>query len=263
MKNHVVIVTGSTRGIGLSIAKKLVQQGASVVINGRNEADVQKVVKQLSPSEGKIIGMAGSVEQPQTGEHLVKLAVDTFGKVTSIINNAGIIRDQFAYKMSNEDFSIVIDVHAKGAFYCTKPFIQQIKKQQTGGHIINITSDSGLVGNIGQLNYSAAKAAINGMTYTLAKELKRDNIIVNAIAPAALTDMTRPYVEKARAKAKEKGEPLSPMWDIGSPEDVAEFVTTLLKEHDIDQSGRIYGVNGKKIKMWKPPYSIPLNKSLR
>lgn len=252
---YVVIVTGSTRGIGYCIAKALVEKGASVVVNGRDEEVVKATVQKLSANGGKVTGLAGSVENPATGKKLVQLAVERFGKVSALINNAGFIRDGLAYKLTEEDFSSVIDVHVKGTFYCTKPFIHQVKSSGSGGHIINLTSDSGLLGNIGQVNYSAAKAAINGITWTLSKELKRDHVIVNGIAPAALTDMTRPYVEKAKKKAFERGEELTEAWQIGTPEQVADFILSLLWSGDMSETGTIFGVNGSKIVRWNPPTS--------
>lgn len=258
INEQVAIITGSTRGIGYSLAKSLVNKGAAVVINGREFGIVQETLDKLRSIGGKVAGVAGSVENPETGRQLVNVAIEEFGKVSILVNNAGIIYDNLSYKMTEEEFSKVIDVHVKGAFYCIKPFITAVKEQGIGGHIINMTSDSGLLGNIGQLNYSAAKAALNGMTMTLAKELKRNSILVNSIAPAALTDMTRPYVEIAQRKAAERGECLPESWQIGSAEAVADFVTKLIEMEDHGRTGEIYGVNGERIILWKPFKSVPI-----
>lgn len=257
LNGEVAIVTGSTTGIGYSIAKQLVKHGVAVVINGRNEEMVKATVLELQALGGNVVGLAKPVECFDTGDELVKFAVKEFGKATILVNNAGIIADQMSYKMSDDAFSDVIDVHVKGTFFCTRPFVQQLKKHRTPGHIINMSSTAGLEGTIGQVNYSAAKAAINGMTWTLAKELQRDHIQVNAIAPAALTNMTRPYIEKARQKAAESGTELPSYWKIGSPDDVADFVIYLLKQENSEESGMIYGVNGTNIVRWHPPYSEP------
>jgi 3-oxoacyl-[acyl-carrier protein] reductase len=257
INEQVAIITGSTKGIGYSIAKSFVQKGIAVIINGRNEERVNQTVRELKYMGGRAVGLAGGVENPETGKKLVELAKDRFGKVSILINNAGIIHDQISYKMTIDEFSDVIDVHVKGAFYCTKPFVLQVKQQGGFGHIISMTSNSGLEGNIGQINYSAAKAAINGMTWTLAKELKRDHILVNAIAPAALTDMTKPYVDRAKQKAAEKGEPLSSLWDIGTSDEVANFITKLIEESNIEETGTIFGVNGQNIVRWMPPFHQP------
>ncbi|MFD0829512.1 SDR family NAD(P)-dependent oxidoreductase [Neobacillus sp. M.A.Huq-85] len=262
LNEQVAIITGSTKGIGYSLAKSLVEKGTAVVVNGRNHERVNQTVRDLQAIGGKVIGIAGAVENPETGKKLVNLGTQTFGKVTILINNAGIIHDKISYKMTDDEFSNVIDVHVKGSFYCTKPFIQQVKKQGIGGHIINMTSDSGLEGNIGQINYSAAKSAINGMTWTLAKELKKDQIIVNAIAPAALTDMTRPYVERAQQMAIEKGNPLSPNWEIGTPKEVANFIVALLEKREFEETGSIFGVNGQNVVRWEPPVRVTYNKNV-
>lgn len=228
------------------------------MINGRDEEMVKQKVRELQSIGGRAAGLAGAVEHSETGKLLVALAKEQFGSISILINNAGIIHDKISHKMLDEEFNHVIDVHVKGTFYCTKPFIRELKQQQNGGHIINMTSDSGLQGNIGQINYSAAKAAINGMTWTLAKELRRDGIIVNSIAPSALTDMTRPYVEKAKQIAAEKGVPLSKDWEIGTADDVAGFITRLLEKQNIEESGTIFGVNGNYFTRWKPPVQEPL-----
>ncbi|WP_158211692.1 SDR family NAD(P)-dependent oxidoreductase [Alkalihalobacterium alkalinitrilicum] len=254
---QVAIITGSTTGIGYSIAKQLADSGAAVVINGRNANKVKEAVEEIHSSGGRAVGLAKPVEHPDTGQELLDLALRTFGNVSILINNAGIIHDQLTYKMSDHEFSHVLNVHVNGTFLCTRPFIKFLKQQKSSGHIINMTSTAGLEGTIGQINYSAAKAAINGMTWTLAKELKRDNILVNAIAPAALTNMTQPYIEKAKQKAAEGGQELPSYWNIGSSDEVASFVVHLLKTHDMKETGAIFGVNGKNIVRWNPPVSEP------
>ncbi len=259
MNHFVVIVTGSTKGIGLSTAEKLIEAGASVVIHGRDERKLNEILEKYDSVRHRVAGVLGDIRNPETGMNIVRTAVEKFGTVHTLINNAGAVKDGLLYKMSNEQFTDIIDIHVNGNFYCTKPFVQFLKRNKQHGHIINITSESGLLGNIGQVNYSAAKAAVVGMTYTLAKELKRDGIIVNAIAPLALTDMTRPFVEKAKQKAMETGEPLDPMWDIGSAEDVAQFIVSLIKRGDMNQSGKIFGVNGKEITYWHPPKKVPFS----
>lgn len=260
LDGHVAIITGSTRGIGYSIAKQLVLQGASVVINGRTIEQVEETIFQLQSMGGKVVGIAKPVEFSDTGEELINLALKKFGKVNSLINNAGIVYDKMSDKMNDHEFSKVIDVHVKGTFYCSRAFVRELKKQGIGGHIINMTSTAGLEGTIGQANYSAAKAAINGLTWSLAKELKKYDVQVNAIAPAALTDMTRPYVEKAERKAAEKGLTLPHYWEIGSPDEVANFVLELIAQPDIKETGTIYGVNGQNIGKWHPPVFEPFSK---
>ncbi|MYL35130.1 SDR family NAD(P)-dependent oxidoreductase [Pontibacillus yanchengensis] len=250
MPKEVIIITGSTRGIGRSTAIALAASGAAVVVNGRNELEVQELVSTIRGNGGKAAGWTGCVLEERAGEQLVHVARTHFGAVTGLINNAGIIRDQKSYRMEYKDFSDVIDVHVKGAFICSKAVIQDMRSTNTHGFIVNITSLAGLIGTIGQINYSAAKAALIGMTHTLAKELEKDFIQVNAIAPAAETDMTRPFIEKVKQQASPEEQVY---WSIGSPEDVATFIDTFLKERKLQETGEIYAINGSETGRWLPP----------
>jgi len=252
----VAIITGSTRGIGLATAQKLAQEGYAVVINGRNIDRVEEVVQDIQNGGGKACGVAGEIQKEETCEKLVKKAVDTFGRVDILINNAGIVHDRISYKMSIDEWDEVINVHLRGAFLCTKSVVNEMIKQQTEGTIINMISTAGLEGVIGQVNYSAAKAGLLGMTLTLAKELKKKNIRVIAIAPAALTDMTKPYVENAKKEAERKGTDLDSYWKIGTAEDIAKFIYQLLKHNTLKYTGEIFQVNGQKIYRWLPPKRI-------
>ncbi|MBM7586396.1 3-oxoacyl-[acyl-carrier protein] reductase [Bacillus pakistanensis] len=252
LKDRVIIITGSTRGIGKSIALELAKDGAKIVVNGTNSEEVNNVVNELRALGHTAIGVPGRVQEMSTGRMLVKEAVKAFGGVDVLINNAGNVKDQMTHRLAEEDWDSVIDVHLKGTFSCTKAFIDY-QKSKGGGMIMNMTSLAGVEGSIGQLNYSAAKAGIIGMTKTLAKELKRMNIKVVAIAPAALTDMTIPHVEKARKKAEEKGEQLDPYWEIGMANDVAYFIKDIILNRADFESGEIYSVNGKTIGKWESP----------
>ncbi|KGP72784.1 SDR family NAD(P)-dependent oxidoreductase [Pontibacillus yanchengensis] len=250
MQKEVIIITGSTRGIGRSTAIALAESGAAVVVNGRNEEEVQELVSIIRANGGCAAGWSGCVKEERAGEQLVHVARTNFGTVTGLINNAGIIRDQKSYRMEYQDFSDVIDVHVKGAFICSKAAIQDMRSTNTNGFILNITSLAGLIGTIGQVNYSAAKAALIGMTHTLAKELVKDSIQVNAIAPAAETDMTRPFIEKVKQQATPEEQAY---WSIGSPEDVATFIVTFIKDRKLRETGEIYAINGNESGRWLPP----------
>ncbi|MBM7551483.1 SDR family NAD(P)-dependent oxidoreductase [Thalassobacillus pellis] len=251
LQDEVVIVTGSTRGIGRSTALALAEAGASVVVNGRSSTNVEKVISEIEQTGGRGVGVAGSVTETDMGERLTAAAVDNFGDVTGIINNAGVTRDQIAHRMGLRDFQEVIDTHVTGTFICSQPVIRYFKETKRQGFLLQMTSLAGLVGNIGQVNYSAAKAAILGMTWTLAKELKRDGIKVNALAPAALTDMTRPHIEKAKKEAATEEE--AAYWDVGSSEQVAQFIVDYIVDRNIHQTGEIYAVNKKERGRWLPP----------
>ncbi|BCB02897.1 SDR family oxidoreductase [Bacillus sp. KH172YL63] len=261
MNEEVVIITGSTRGIGKSIACTLARRGAKVVINGTSEENVKAVVQEIRAAGGEAAGCCGRVEELETGEKLIQTAIEAFGRATILINNAGNNRDRMAHRLSEDDWDSVISTHLKGTFSAVKPFILHRKKDGGEGIILNMTSRAGIKGTMGQLNYSAAKAGIIGMTKTLAQELKREHILVLALSPAALTDMTSPHVEKAKAKALEEGRELESYWEIGTAEDVAAFVGSLIEKKGSIRSGAVYSVNGKQAGVWEDPVWHELNLS--
>lgn len=248
---NVAIITGSTRGIGRAIASCLSKAGIAVVINGTSEESVARTVVEVKQAGGLAVGVAGRVEEMETGKKLTQAALEAFGRVDYLINNAGIVADRMSHKLGEQEWDSVLAVHAKGTFASTQPFLQAKKESGDGGVIINMTSLAGLQGVVGQLNYAAAKGAILAMTYTLAVEWKKAGIRVHAISPAALTDMTRPHVEKAEADAVARGEQLPDYWRIGMPEDVAELVLQLISQPH--ETGTVWGVNGKQIGLWSKP----------
>lgn len=253
MINEVIIITGSTRGIGKSLAHTLAELGAKVVINGTRQETIDEVVNEIQAKGGKAVGVCGRVENMETGEALIQAAINEFGQATILINNAGNNRDRMAHRLSEEDWDSVISTHLKGTFSSVKPFIQHRKNEGGGGIILNMTSRAGIKGTMGQLNYSAAKAGIIGMTKTLSQELEREKISVIAVSPAALTDMTSPHVEKAKVKAAEEGRELESYWEIGTSKDVALFVTDLFENKGSIRSGTVYSVNGKQLGIWEEP----------
>ncbi|MGI8315247.1 SDR family NAD(P)-dependent oxidoreductase [Halobacillus mangrovi] len=254
LKNEVVIITGSTRGIGKSIALYLAASGAAVIINGRDAEAVHHVVEEVRSYGGKATGVPGSVTEEKTGEKLVDSAIKEYGKVTGLINNAGNVNDKISYRMSFDEFKEVIDVHINGAFSSTLPFIRNIRerKPKQQSVIINMSSSSGLTGNIGQVNYSTAKAGLIGLTRTLAKEMNKYRVSVYAVAPAALTDMTRPYIEMAQKQASSQGKDLPDYWKVGSAEQVAEYIAEMFYAPDQFESGEVYAVNGEQRSYWTP-----------
>ncbi|MGC5325850.1 SDR family NAD(P)-dependent oxidoreductase [Brevibacillus sp. SYSU BS000544] len=251
MQNHVAIITGSTRGIGLAIAELFAHSGVNVVINGTNEEKVNEVVKRLNRERKRAIGVVGRVEELATGRQLIDTALTEFGRVDYLINNAGIVADRMTHHMSEEEWDMVMNVHAKGTFSCTQAFITHCKQTGHGGVVINMISTAGLLGTVGQINYAAAKGAILAMTYTWAAECSRIGIRFHAVAPAALTDMTRPHVERAMQQATERGESLPDYWKIGTSEEVAEFVKWLITSEE--KSGTVFGINGKRAVQWHKP----------
>ncbi len=198
LDGRVAVVTGSGRGIGRGIALELASEGAKVVINdagvdvdgrGGSEDPAAQVVKEIEAAGGEAVANYGDVSKWDEARGIVQAAVDAFGKIDIVVNNAGILRDKSLLKMEEEEFDAVIGVHLKGTFNVTR-HAAGLMKEQGYGRIINIVSSAGLRGNFGQTNYSAAKAGIAGMTLTWAIELGKYGITVNAMAPAAVTRMT-------------------------------------------------------------------------
>ncbi|MBK3495188.1 SDR family NAD(P)-dependent oxidoreductase [Viridibacillus sp. YIM B01967] len=252
LTGKVALITGSTRGIGKSIALQMAKEGALVAVNGTNANSVQIVVDEIHSIGGHAMGICESVATIAGAEYIVSKTLTHFGKIDILINNAGITRDQLLVNMSDQAWQEVLDVHLTGTFACTRAVVQHMKTRDEGGCLINMTSTAGLMGTVGQVNYSAVKAGILGLTWTLAEELKRFSIRVNAIAPAALTDMTQPVIERIQAKCEAESKPFPDFWKVGSPEDVAKVVV-LIADDSSTVSGQVFSVNGSKIGKWEKP----------
>lgn len=247
----VVLVTGSTRGIGRSIAKHLGRSNYCVVVNGTNQLLIDEVVEEIQAIGGEAAGYRADMADPIAVTALIEYVMNTFGQIDVLIHNAGNLADQKCIKMTDEQWTSVIDVHLNGAFYCIQRILPYLTER--GGDIILMTSTAGLTGSVGQVNYSAAKAGLLGMLWTLASELKRYHIRVNAISPAALTDMTKPVIQHLTEKYAKLNEPFPQFWHVGEADDIAYFVEKLLEQQDTDLTGEIFGVNGSKITRWQKP----------
>lgn len=247
----VAMVTGSTRGIGRSIAMYLGHSHYKVVVNGTKQALIDEVVQEIQQSGGEAIGYLANVGNPVAVTEMVDTTIAQFGRIDVLIHNAGNLHDQKCLYMTDEQWQSVLDVHLNGAFYTIQRILPHMQK--TGGDIILMTSTAGLLGSVGQLNYSAAKAGMLGMVWTLAAELKRNHIRVNAISPAALTDMTRPVIEHLEEKYAARNESFPEFWRVGEADDIARFVVALLDQKDADLTGEIFGVNGSKVTKWQKP----------
>lgn len=253
VKDKVALVTGASRGIGKSVAKSLAEEGALVGVNGTNPKNIERTVEEIRSLGGKAIGIRERVETMEGAERIVHTLIETFGTLDILIHNAGVVRDRMTVNMTEDEWDDVIQVNLKGAFACIRPAIKHMKANGKGGHILSMTSTAGLMGSVGQVNYSAAKAGILGMTWTLAQELSRYGIRVNAVAPAALTDMTRPVIEKIKAEASRRNENVPDFWKVGRPEHVAKLVLYLLSEENRELSGEVFSVNGDRIGVWEKP----------
>ena len=199
LKDKVAIVTGSSRGIGRAVACGYAAAGARLVVNyAASREAAREVVSEIEASGGRAVAVRADVASREQAEALVQTAVDTFGRVDILVNNAGFTRPAMLLKMTDEQWDQVVDIHLKGAFLCSQ-IAGRHMKQQNSGKIINITSVAGIVGTVGQVNYSAAKGGIISLTKSIARELARYKVCANVISLGIVaTDMT----EKIRSDEK-------------------------------------------------------------
>jgi acetoacetyl-CoA reductase len=243
LKEAVVVVTGASRGLGKAIAEELASGGAKVVVNySRSKEPAEELVDQISESGGEAIAVQADVSDAEQAQKLIDQALERFNRVDVLINNAGINIDRTLRKLSVDDWDKVIQVDLNSAFYTVHAVLPHMT-DQGGGKIINMSSFVGEAGNIGQANYSAAKAGLLGFTKTAAQELARFGITVNALCPGFIeTDMVANIPEEAQEKLRKQ----VPLGRFGKPEEVARAVRYLIEDGDyitgqsIDINGGIY-----------------------
>jgi 3-oxoacyl-[acyl-carrier protein] reductase len=240
LANQVAVVTGAGRGIGRAIALRFAQAGADVVCVSRTAANAEKAAGEVQALGRRAwaasVDVADAKAVAGAGERILADA----GRVDILVNNAGITRDNLLMRMSEEDWDAVLNTNLKGAFSFTKVFTRSFLKQRSG-RIINISSIIGLMGNAGQANYAASKAALFGFTKSLARELGSRGITVNAIAPGFIeTDMTAALDEKTRAALLER----IPLNGLGRPEDIAEAALFLASPGARYITGQVLTVDG-------------------
>jgi acetoacetyl-CoA reductase len=243
LKEAVAVVTGASRGLGKAIAEELAGGGAKVVVNySRSKEPAEEVVEQISERGGEAIAVQADVSDAEQAQKLIDQALERFNRVDVLINNAGINIDRTLRKLSVDDWDKVIQVDLNSAFYTVHAVLPHMT-DQGGGKIINMSSFVGEAGNIGQANYSAAKAGLLGFTKTAAQELARFGITVNAICPGFIeTDMVANIPEEAQQKLRKQ----VPLGRFGKPEEVAKAVRYLIEDGDyitgqsIDINGGIY-----------------------
>jgi len=255
-----VIITGASRGLGRAFATAVAAHGAAVVINGTNAALLATVAAEITSNGGRCEQVVGSVADVDVCQTIVERSRDAYGGVDCLVNNAGIVRDRTLLKMSPEEFDEVIAVNLRGTWACAK--FAAAAMIESGGSIVNIISNSGLTGAVGQTNYAASKAGVAGMTLTWVRELARYGIRVNALWPVAVTDMTQVVIDRVGRQAADRGvEPPTPRQiGLGDPDDVAKIVVFLASDHAAGVNGQFITFNGSKMALWALPREVSIER---
>ena len=241
LDGKVAIVTGGSRGIGLAIAALLAEDGAAVVVSGRDADRLQRAVKELE-AQGRVAhAVVADAASREDCDRLADAAKERFGRIDVLVNNAGITRDGLLVRMKDEDWDRVMDVNLRGVFLLTRAVTKAMVRQKRGGRVINITSTAGAMGNAGQANYSAAKAGLIGLTKAAARELAHWSILVNAVAPGLIeTDMAAALPAEAHTALLAQ----VPLKRIGTAREVAEVVRFLAGDGAAYITGQVFHVNG-------------------
>lgn len=269
LEGKVAVVTGAGRGIGSQEALALAKHGAKVVVNdlgahfdGTGEpldTPAQEVVSEIKKMGGEAVANGENVADFKGAKRILECALDNFGKLNILVNNAGILRDRMVFNMSEEDWDAVIAVHLKGTFNCTRHFCQYLREQHKagtslGGRIINTSSDSGLLGNPSQSNYGAAKAGIAGFTVIIDREMAKYDVTCNCIAPVARTRLT---VDATPATAAIMGsKPPEGQFDPLDPANVAPLVVWLASDDAKDVHGEVFRVGGGVVWLMRQWHSV-------
>lgn len=259
MEDKVVVVTGAGRGIGKEIALAMAANGAAVIVNdvganvdgsASNEDPANEVVREIKEAGGRAIANNESVSDWKSAGHIVTAAMDTFGRIDAVVNNAGILRDRMFFNMSLDEWREVIDVHLNGTFFVSRAAAPYFKSQNSGAYV-HMTSTSGLIGNYGQANYGAAKLGIAALSHQIAIDMRRHNVRSNCIAPFAWSRMigaipTETEHQQARvAKLKQL-----------EPRKIAPMAVSLCSDMGDGVSGQIFAVRGNEIFLMSQPRPI-------
>jgi NAD(P)-dependent dehydrogenase (short-subunit alcohol dehydrogenase family) len=253
LDGKVAIVTGAGRGIGRGEALELAREGARVVVNELDAEVGTSVVDEIAAAGGEAVLDTGDCSEEETARGLIATALDRFGRLDALVNNAGILRDRTVAKMTAEEWDAVIKVHLRGHFLPTHFACAHWKESGTGGRIVCTSSASGLLGNFGQGNYGAAKGGIAAFSTIVAMEMARYGVRCNAIAPAARTRMTESaYGTFKDMSADDEGE----TFDFWHPDNIAPLVAYLCSDAAGTISGKVFGVQGDAVELYQPFTSV-------
>jgi NAD(P)-dependent dehydrogenase (short-subunit alcohol dehydrogenase family) len=259
MEGKVVVVTGAGRGVGRGVALDLARAGAAVVVNdlgvgltggGDETAVAEQVANEIRAAGGRAVANGDSVASWEGGHRIVQAALDSFGRIDGVVNNAGNLRDSLFHKMTEEEFDAVIAVHLKGSFNVSRAAAPHFKSNASGAYV-HMTSTSGLIGNFGQANYSAAKLGIAGLSKSIALDMQRFNVRSNAVAPFAWTRM----IDSIPTNTPEQQVRVEGLKKL-VPEKIAPFVTALLSDAGAKVTGQLFGVRNNEIYLFSQPRPI-------
>jgi 3-oxoacyl-[acyl-carrier protein] reductase len=240
LNGKVALITGGAQGIGQVIGEELARLGAHVILGDVNGDGATKTADAINNNGGSATGVKLDVTNIENVQEVFKGIIKDKGQLDILVNNAGITRDGLLMRMKEQDWDFVLSVNLKGSFLCSQLAVKQMMKQKSGS-IVNIASIVGLMGNLGQANYSASKAGLIGLTKTTAREVGSRGIRVNAIAPGFIdTEMTRVLDDKVQEKLIEQ----IPMARLGQPKDIADCVAFLVSDGSKYITGQVVGING-------------------
>ena len=260
LEDKVVVITGAGRGIGRGFAMTAARYGAKVIVNdlgtevtgeGKDEKVAEQVAREIRAAGGAAVANADSVAEYKSAERIVQQALDTFGRIDGVINNAGILRDRIFHKMEPDEFDAVIKVHLYGAFNVSRAAAPHFRKQESGAYV-HMTSGSGLYGNFGQANYSAAKLGICGLSRSIALEMSRFRVRSNCIGPSAFSRM----IESIPTNTPEQAAHVEKRRLGMAPERIAPMAVFLLSELAKDVNGQIFSVRANEIYLVSQPRPI-------
>jgi len=256
MEDKVVVVTGAGGGIGRDIALAMAAAGAKVVVNdigtsttgeGTDTGPAQKVVDEIKAAGGQAVANTDSVSEANSANAIVRCAVDTFGRIDGIVNNAGILRDRFFHKMSLDEWDAVLKVHLYGSFYMSRAAANHFKEQESGA-LVHMTSTSGLIGNLGQANYSAAKLALTALSKSIALDMARFNVRSNCIAPFAWSRM----IGSIPTDTPEQQARVAKIQQM-TPNKIAPLAVYLLSDAAREVNAQVFAVRNNEIFLMSQP----------